>query len=139
MNASDCVINDVMRCCVEPLEEYGDCNIICCGDFDGRIADLQANGTSDFVRSLKDLLDHSDMYKSTRKWHDSELNDFGKGLLELCACFDLCLLNGFIDGGLEDNFTYVPDHGSSVLDYFAVSKCLCRLSKSLCGREKGGI
>ena len=83
MNTSDCVINNVMHCCVELLEEYGDCNIICCDDFNGRTADLLANDTSDFVHSPEDVLDHSDMYKSTRKWHDSELNDFGKRLLEL--------------------------------------------------------
>ena len=103
MNASDCVINDVMYCCVELLEKYGDCNVICCGDFNGRTVDLQANDTFDFVHSLDDLLDDSELYISTRNSHDSELNDFGKRLLELCACFDLCVLNGLIDWDLEGN------------------------------------
>ena len=46
MNGSDCVINDLMHCRVELLEKYSDCNIICCGDFNGRTANQQANGTS---------------------------------------------------------------------------------------------
>ena len=73
-----------------------------------------------FLRSLEDFLDHSDIYRSARKSHDSVLNDFGSGLLEMCACFDLCLVNGFVDRDLEGNFTYVSDHGSSVVDCFAV-------------------
>ena len=94
MNTSDCVINNVMHCCVELLGEYGDCNTICCDDFNGRTAHLQANDNSDFVHGLEDLLDHSDMYLRTRKSHDRELNDSRTRLLELCACVDMCLLNG---------------------------------------------
>ena len=116
MNASDCVINDVMYCCIELREKYGACNGICCGDFNGRTGDLQANDTFDFVHSLEDLLDDSDINISTRNSHDSELNDFGKRLLELCACFDLCVLNGFIDWDVEGNSAYVSDHGNSVVD-----------------------
>ena len=53
-------------------------NIFRCGDFNVRPADLRANDTSDFICSLEDLLDHSDIYISTRKSHDSELNNLGK-------------------------------------------------------------
>ena len=81
------------------------------------------NDTSDFVHCLKDLLHHSDMYISTSKQHDNELNDFWEKTAWTWYVFGLCFLNGFIDGDLEDNFTYISDHGNSVVDYFSVSNC----------------
>ena len=48
----------------------------------------------------------------------------GKRLLELCACFDLCLYNGLIGENLDGNLTNVCDHGNSVVDYFAGSHSL---------------
>ena len=46
------------------------------------------------------------------------MNNFGKILLELCACYDLELLNGCMRVGEEGRFTYLSDHGYSVIDYF---------------------
>ena len=140
MNTSNCVINNVMHGCAELLKKYSNCNIICCGDFNGRTADFQVNDTSKFVPSLEDLLDHSDMYLGSRKLHDSELNDFGKRLLEPCACFGLCLLSGFINRDLEGNFTFVSDYGNSVVYYFPVFSCLFSAFQRLVVEGgKGGI
>ena len=66
------------------------------------------NSTVDFIR-------HS---------ADSELNLFGKMIVNLCLAFELFILNGICNGDLEGRYTFITDMGSSVNDYFIASEDL---------------
>ena len=50
------------------------------------------------------------------------LNEFGEAFLNLCACFDLYILNGFKLGDKAGESTNLSNHGCSVVDYCAVSE-----------------
>ena len=53
---------------------------------------------------------------------DITLNEFGEAFLNLCACFDLYILNGFKFGDKACDFTNISNHECSVVDYCAVSE-----------------
>jgi len=42
----------------------------------------------------------------------------------MCTTLDLCILNGVCYGDQEGRFTYISDFGSSVIDYFLMSRDL---------------
>ena len=52
---------------------------------------------------------------------DGEVNAFGKRLLQTCAFYGLEILNGVCPGGETGNFTFLSEHGHSVVDYFLMS------------------
>ena len=81
---SNCHIAEVEKCICDLLEEFGDVNIICNGDFNARTANYQVN--QDFVQNYEsDMADKIEMLEYSRISQDSQINDFGKRLLELCT------------------------------------------------------
>ena len=62
---------------------------------------------------------------------DLQTNDFGRYLLCICEQFNLVILNGCLPGDEEGNYTYIAHNGSSVIDYFLLSRCLVHLGTRL--------
>ena len=52
---------------------------------------------------------------------DGEVNAFGKRLLQTCAFYGLEILSGVSPGGETGNFTFLSEHGHSVVDHFLMS------------------
>ena len=50
------------------------------------------------------------------------LNEFGETFLNVCAFFDLRVLNGFKQGDKAGEFINISIHGCSVVDYCVVSE-----------------
>ena len=120
---SNCHIAEIEKCICDLLEEFGDVNIICNGDFNARTAKYQVN--QDFVQNYEnDVADKIDMLECSRISQDSHINDFGKRLLELCTLFDLQLINGCRSWDNHGNFTFISEQGCSVVDYFLMSSSL---------------
>ena len=98
-------------------------NIICNGEFNARTANYQVK--QDFVQNYEnDMADKIEMLECSRISQDSQINDFGKRLLELCTLFDLQLINGCRPWDNHDKFTFKSDQGCSVVDYFLMSNSL---------------
>ena len=66
-----------------------------------------------------------------RQSKDLQTNDFGRYLLCTCEQFNLMILNGCLPGDEEGNYTYIAHNGSSVIDYFLLSRCLVHLGTHL--------
>lgn len=116
-----CLIHDIEQCLASVLEKYGDALFLLCGDFNGRTANLQANPEV-FQPDSDQLSRHStEMFKTSRQSDDVVVNPFGRLLLDLCACFELLILNGFLKPGISKQFTFVSSRGASVNDYFIAS------------------
>ena len=64
------------------------------------------------------------MQSNLARQPDSQINDFGKRLLELCTLFDLQLINGRQPWDNHGKFTFISDQGCSVVDYFLMSSSL---------------
>jgi len=114
---SNCHIAEVEKCICDLLEEFGDVNIICNGDFNARTANYQVN--QDFVQNYNnDRADKIEMLECSRISQDSQINDFGKRFLELFTLFDLQLINGCRSWDNHGKFTFIFDQSCSVVDYF---------------------
>ena len=120
---SNCHTAEVEKYICDLLEELGDVNIICNGDFNARTANYQVN--QDFVQNYgNDVADKIEMLECSRISQDSQINDFRKRLLELCTLFDLQLINVCRPWDNHGKFTFISDHGCSVVDYFLMSSSL---------------
>ena len=78
--------------------------LIICGDFNGRIGDLQDWNTDDSTLP-------------PRKAIDSTHNVFGECLVDFLRDLGLCVVNGRVTP-TDDNYTCVSNRGRSVVDYF---------------------
>jgi len=110
--------------------------ILLSGDLNSRTADISQhvfeNGDDD---DCFDIFHRSQSVNEGRLSQDKVLNSYGRQLLNLCTAFGLCILNGVCYGDRLGRCTYVSDAGSSVNDYFILSKELfaflydtCKLS-----------
>ena len=126
-----CQIHEIEQCLASVLERFGDALFLMCGDFNGRTANLQPNPDV-FKPDPEQLLRHStDMFIHNRQSDDSVVNPFGRHLLNVCACFELLILNGFCNPELSKQFTFVSSCGASVNDYFIMSTELVPLCANL--------
>ena len=92
-------------------------NHICNGNFNARTATYQVNQA--FAQNCEfedDVTDTSVILENSRISQDSDINDFGRKLQELCILFDLLLVNGCPPWDSVGKFTYVSQHGHSVVD-----------------------
>ena len=116
-------------------------HMIVCGDLNARTGEVQPE-EEDIARGFihngvesddEDDDNVDDDVESTltdtclhkRKSKDKTINSFGKSLLDFCFLFNLCLMNGSCASDPEGEFTFVSFQGSSVIDYFLVSRELC--------------
>ena len=134
----DCYISEIDRCLDGILDKFDFSNIICTGDYNARVSNLQANcDVNDIFNPSNDMLS-VDIYDKSRVSQDKELNAFGKTLLEMCVCNDLQIINGTVGIDYEGAFTYISEQGYSVVDYFIVSTAFCeriQLSSSVRWRK----
>ena len=110
------------HCIIDVFDEYGELPVILFGDFNARTGDKNAKDVPlpDSIFPLeKDECDVEEQYR--RKSNDVITNDFGRYLINVCEQFGLVLLNGLLSQGF---FTYIAYNGSSVIDYFVVSRSL---------------
>ena len=113
------------HCIIDVFEEYGELPVILFGDFNARTGDKNAKDVPlpDSIFPLeKDECDVEEQYR--RKSNDVITNDFGRYLLNVCEQFGLVILNGLLSGDKQGHFTYIAYNGSSVIDYFVVSRSL---------------
>ena len=98
--------------------------VILCGDFNSRIG--QDNGTIE--HDSTDFIPMPDNYISdittVRYSQDNKTNPYGTHFLNLIKHNQLKILNGQTLGDLTGNLTSIQKRGCSVVDYFAVSKCI---------------
>jgi len=117
---------DMLQCCItEILDIYQDCTIILNGDLNSRTGNMNAADESDVFDCRANVFDVS------RRTQDEIVNEYGRLLLSLCIGYDLCILNGCICPDLSGKFTFVSATGSSVIDYFIVSKDFVTKCKQL--------
>lgn len=121
-------------CLLDIVRECGDLPFIICGDLNARTGSTQA-GTRDPIDNIYEMNeptdDETDVDNDLRRVSlDQTTNAFGRLLLSVCGEFDLCILNGIESRGFSNNFTYVSHSGSSVLDYFIVSRILLPVCKT---------
>ena len=98
-------------------EQYVDIPYMIVGDLNSRIGDW--NLTQDDEEEP-----HNSGITETygnRKSRDKITNIFGRQLISLCELCQLVPLNGNTMGDLEGKFTFVSNHGKSVIDYALVS------------------
>ena len=96
-----------------------DVYVFICGDLNGRTGSVSQK--MDQNSDIFNTLHLSDSVIGERSSQDSVLNNFGKSLLSLCTALDLCILNGRCEGDQQGCYTYICEHGSSVIDYFIMS------------------
>ena len=114
----NCHIEKVEEFLLQALEGQGDIPLILMGDFNSRISDWSLEDM-DQCELFVDLSKFGD-----RRSKDKVTNQFGKYFIEFCNTFSLVPLNGNADGDENGNFTFVCEHGNSVVDYALLSSDL---------------
>ena len=116
-------------CLLDVIEMYGDLPVIVCGDFNARTG--TKNGKVIQLPDEIDDIDNTEDQGFTRTSKDETINEFGRYLLNVCDQFNLVILNGSLPGDKNGNFTYLAHNGSSVIDYFIMSRSIAYLALSL--------
>ena len=122
-------IHELENCLLRVYTEYSDCWVAVCGDLNARtgnfnVGDISVNYDMRF-----------DAPYDFRNSLDGTTNDYGYGLLSTCLGFDLCILNGCIEGDWSGKYTYISATGNSVIDYVLVSREFMKNCKSLFVKE----
>ena len=114
------------QCILDAFELCGDLPLILMGDFNARTGNANARDIPLFSTFPFETNDFDDSEKEhyPRKSKDTVINDFGRYLLDVCEQFSLLILNGFLTGDSEGNYTYIAHNGASVIDYFLMSRSI---------------
>ena len=126
------------QCIMDVIETVGDLPLTVFGDLNARTGSENATETTydDETFNMFAPNDESGLDKSTmRVSKDKEINEFGKYLLNMCAQFNLTIMNGTL-GDECGKFTYISTSGCSVIDYFIASRQLLHMPISLHVAEK---
>jgi len=113
------------KCINDILVNHDDCSLMVCGDLNARTANMNTVDAGNIGDCRADVLNNS------RVSYDNTVNDFGRSLLSLCLAFDLLILNGYLTGDVSGAYTFMSTNGSSVVDYFIVSKDMFSVCQSL--------
>ena len=120
---SNCHISVLENCLLDILVQYPGAHIICCGDFNARTANVQVDpAPNDESVPCSDIHRPTLIFVENRVSRDMTVNEFGEAFLNLCACFDLYILNGFKLGDKAGELTNISNHGCSFVDYCAVAE-----------------
>ena len=116
----------LIKCNLELLEELlldvrrlnPDASLVLCGDFNARIG--KWNLHSDLSEDDQDEVGYICLcpdYTAGRESEDVHVNHFGEILMDLCRVHHMFVTNGCNKGDEHGKFTYVSQHGESVVDY----------------------
>ena len=115
------------ECMIDLYEKKGDCYFMVCGDLNARTGNENYKGEVECLEDITVGGDSSNVIESeerniyARRSDDTELNMFGRQLLEVCEMLQCIILNGMCAKGFDDSLTYVSSTGGSVIDYFLAS------------------
>lgn len=127
----DCLIEELEQCLASAIEQFGDIHLLLCGDFNGRTSDLQPNPDLFQLDPADTLSNNFALFEHTRCTEDMTVNPFGRKLLDLCACFELVILNGFCSPDVSKKLTFISTTGCSINDYFISSPDFASLCDKL--------
>ena len=114
---SNCHISVLKNCLLDISVQYPGAHLICCGDFNARTANVQVDpAPNDESVPCSDMHLPTSIFVENRISRHMTLNEFGEAFLNLCACFDLYILNGFKLGGKVGEYTNISNHGCHVGD-----------------------
>ena len=119
-------------CLMDCLVSNTDFHVLLCGDLNSRTSNVFQPLLSKANETFFVSLHKSQSVHFGRKSQDTNLNGYGKMLINLCTVFNLCILNGVCLGDLQGCCTYISDTGSSVNDYFILSAELFSLFYDSC-------
>ena len=119
----------VENCIFDIIEQHGQLPFLVFGDLNARTGTANANECVLDVEN--DNEDAQNQYYRQSNSKDVHTNDFGRYLLCIGEQFNLVILNGCLPGDKEGNYTYIARNGSSVSDYFLLSRCLVHLGTRL--------
>ena len=104
------------ECLTDCMLTLNDVYVIMAGNLNCRTAsNSQINSMND---NIFESLQERQPVNQNRKSQGNVVNNHGKLLLNLCATFDLCILNGVCKSDLHGCYTYISETGSSVNDHF---------------------
>ena len=114
------------QCIIDIFQEFGALPITICGDLYARTGGMNARDVKlldDVVEDVcyEDITDDIDIYIYIR------FRSVQRYLLYVYEQFNLLVLNGVLPGDEDGNFTYISHSGSSITDYFIMSRCLVHL------------
>ena len=102
---------------------------IICGDLNSRTGQLEDillnNNVQDYINDFDNcdmLADKQDI--PHRKSRDTEINTFGRQLVQFCKINDLIIINGRTAGDNTGSYTCIANKGRSVVDYFIVGRSM---------------
>jgi exonuclease III len=93
--------------------------VILSGDLNSRTSNISCDLEDNMY--IFDNQHKSGPLNTNRNSEDSQVNNYGKLMLNMCTALSLCILNGMCKGDLQGRYTYITDSGSSVNDYFLMS------------------
>ena len=109
-------------------------------DFNARTAreldHLEDQGANDHI--TEDIYEH-DGFNLPRNNKDTEKNNYGEELLELCKNYNVHVLNGRLDGDSKGEITCIANDGASTVDYGIVNTRLFDKINSFENNSKGRI
>lgn len=105
--------------------------LLLAGDLNSRVSNF-SSCLHENVMSVYDDLYKSGSLNVGRNSEDTVLNSYGKLLLNACTALDMCMVNGMCEGDLQGRYTYISDSGSSVNDYFLMSRDLFFMLSDIC-------
>jgi hypothetical protein len=122
-------ISMIEHCLLEILQKHENALFFINGDLNARIGNkvpTRYNLEYDSEREDEDGYEEWAQSGNFEARHSQDIHDnvYGHGLLRLCSCFDLVILNGMCEGDKLGQYTYVSDTGCSVIDYFIISRGL---------------
>ena len=122
------------NCILDIIEQHGELPFLVFDDLNARTGTANVNECvlPDSVLDVEnDNEDAQNQYCRQSNSKDVHTNDFVRYLLCIGEQFNLVILNGCLPGDKEGNYTYIARNGSSVIDYFLLSRCLVHLGTRL--------
>ena len=104
-------------------ETYPNAAVMICGDLNARTGDWNVHdGTENEDKTQSTLTqDVNNCFCSditySRNSQNLCTNHFGEILKTLCKIYHICILDGSVDDDRRGKFTYLSQHGCSVIDY----------------------
>ena len=99
---------------ITQVENDLDVNFLLAADMNSRLSDW----------SPEIFINEEHEEKSLHFMRDSDdivINNFGKRLIEICACLDMIPLHGLREKSFPTDFTFRSERGNSVIDHFVCS------------------